>query len=137
MDRFGFTWAWWSAFGYKRKIQSDIETADSVYDPYPHELAADAGHLLTVPPPSFTLSLFLPPSPRSLLLQMEIVDQNKAYDMVGLKIKEDLLTGNAVVLFAYGLSGSGKTFTVFGPDAIDIPEAWFKHAEPHPLVSGC
>ncbi|CAN0448718.1 unnamed protein product, partial [Ectocarpus sp. 12 AP-2014] len=35
--------------------------------------------------------------------------------------------------FAYGLSGSGKTFTVFGPDAVDIPEAWFKHAEPHPL----
>ena len=32
-----------------------------------------------------------------------------------------------------GLSGSGKTFTVFGPDAADIPEAWFKHATPHPL----
>ena len=27
-----------------------------------------------------------------------------------------MLDGNAVVLFAYGLSGSGKTFTVFGPD---------------------
>ena len=34
-------------------------------------------------------------------------------------------------MFAYGLSGSGKTYTVFGPDAVDIPEAWFKHAEPH------
>ena len=45
----------------------------------------------------------------------------------------DLLAGNAVVLFAYGLSGSGKTFTIFGPDAADIPEAWFKHNEPHAL----
>ena len=26
-------------------------------------------------------------------------------------------------------------FTVFGPDAVDIPEAWFKHKTPHPLVS--
>jgi hypothetical protein len=50
-----------------------------------------------------------------------------------MKIKNDLLTGNAVVLFAYGLSGSGKTFTVFGPDAVDAPEAWFKHPTPHPL----
>ena len=46
------------------------------------------------------------------------------YDQVGGKIKADLVDGNAVVLFAYGLSGSGKTFTVFGPDAVDIPEAW-------------
>lgn len=44
------------------------------------------------------------------------------YSSVGMKIKADLLTGNAVVLFAYGLSGSGKTFTVFGPDAVDEPE---------------
>jgi hypothetical protein len=67
--------------------------------------------------------------------QMTLINQQAAYDSVGLKVKEDLLTGNAVVLFAYGLSGSGKTFTVFGPDAVDAPEAWFKHEEPHPLVS--
>ncbi|GLD93676.1 hypothetical protein PINS_up002281 [Pythium insidiosum] len=65
--------------------------------------------------------------------QMTLIDQNAAYSSVGVKIKEDLLAGNAVVLFAYGLSGSGKTFTVFGPDAVDIPEAWFKHEEPHAL----
>ena len=65
--------------------------------------------------------------------EMLLVDQNMAYQSCGLKIKNDLMQGNAVVLFAYGLSGSGKTFTVFGPDAIDAPEAWFKHAEPHPL----
>jgi len=64
---------------------------------------------------------------------MQLVDQSMAYNSVGLKIKEDLLSGNAVVLFAYGLSGSGKTFTVFGPDAHDAPEAWFKHATPQPL----
>lgn len=64
---------------------------------------------------------------------MELVDQENAYNQVGLKIKADLLGGNAVVLFAYGLSGSGKTYTVFGPDAIDAPEAWFKHKEPQKL----
>lgn len=64
---------------------------------------------------------------------MKTIDQNLAYAVVGSKVKKDLLSGNAVVIFAYGLSGSGKTFTVFGPDAVDIPEAWFKHPQPHPL----
>ena len=60
-----------------------------------------------------------------------MIDQLATYEGCGKKIKEDLLSGNAVVLFAYGLSGSGKTFTVFGPDASEAPEAWFKHAQPH------
>mmetsp|Transcript_8034 Transcript_8034/g.13361 ORF Transcript_8034/g.13361 Transcript_8034/m.13361 type:complete len:1045 (-) Transcript_8034:212-3346(-) len=64
---------------------------------------------------------------------MKLINQEMAYEDVGKKIKGDVLTGNAVVLFAYGLSGSGKTYTVFGPDAVDAPEAWFKHAEPQPL----
>ena len=64
---------------------------------------------------------------------MELIDQLKVYQSVGEKIKGELLQGNAVVIFAYGLSGSGKTFTVFGPDAVDAPEAWFRHSEPHPL----
>ena len=64
---------------------------------------------------------------------MLLIDQVKAYESCGLKIKSDLMSGSAVVLFAYGLSGSGKTFTVFGPDAMDAPEAWFRHATPHPL----
>ncbi|RHZ21321.1 hypothetical protein DYB37_003343 [Aphanomyces astaci] len=42
---------------------------------------------------------------------MLLVDQTMAYEACGNKIKADLLGGNAVVLFAYGLSGSGKTFT--------------------------
>ena len=62
--------------------------------------------------------------------EMKLINQDLAYEACGKKIKKDLLEGNAVVLFAYGLSGSGKTFTVFGPDAADIPEAWFKHATP-------
>lgn len=72
--RFGFSYAWWSAYGFQRHVLDD-----------PPEAA-----------------------------QMTLVDQKMAYDSVGLKIKDDLLAGNAVVLFAYGLSGSGKTFTVFG-----------------------
>lgn len=48
--------------------------------------------------------------------------RGQVYSSVGTKIKADLMSGNAVVLFAYGLSGSGKTFTVFGPDAVDEPE---------------
>ncbi|CAM9484778.1 unnamed protein product [Phaeothamnion confervicola] len=91
-SRFGFTYAWWSAYGWQRHATSDKR--------------AEA---------------------------MALVDQQHVYSTVGLKIKADLLGGNAVVLFAYGLSGSGKTFTVFGPDAVDLPEAWFKHSEPHPL----
>lgn len=63
---------------------------------------------------------------------MVLVTQEMVYDQVGEKIKKDLMGGSAVVLFAYGLSGSGKTFTVFGPDASDAPEAWFKHKEPQP-----
>ena len=41
-----------------------------------------------------------------------------------------LLCSFTQVMFAYGLSGSGKTFTVFGPDDPAIPEAWFKWATP-------
>ena len=51
--------------------------------------------------------------------------QGEKYKLCGLKIKRDLLDGNAVVVFAYGLSGSGKTFTVFGCDAADNPGSWF------------
>jgi ABC-type lipoprotein export system ATPase subunit len=36
----------------------------------------------------------------------------------------DVAPGEVFVVM--GLSGSGKTFTVFGPDAIDAPEAWYK-----------
>jgi hypothetical protein len=56
---------------------------------------------------------------------MKLVDQLACYQSCGLKIKEDLLDGDAVVLFAYGLSGSGKTFTVFGPDAADAPVGYY------------
>mmetsp|Transcript_25406 Transcript_25406/g.70740 ORF Transcript_25406/g.70740 Transcript_25406/m.70740 type:complete len:1016 (+) Transcript_25406:90-3137(+) len=62
---------------------------------------------------------------------MRMMSQEDVYKAVGPRIKEDFLAGNAVVMFAYGLSGSGKTFTVFGPDAVDSPDAWFKHSEPH------
>ena len=54
---------------------------------------------------------------------MKVISQADVYEAVSAKIKPQLLDGNAIVLFAYGLSGSGKTFTVFGPDAADSPEA--------------
>lgn len=92
--RFGFTWAWWSAYGWERSCdQKDAPNAE----------------------------------------RMKLVNQDNAYGSVGTLIKKDLMEGNAIVIFAYGLSGSGKTFTVFGPDAVDVPEAWFKHETPHPL----
>lgn len=45
---------------------------------------------------------------------MVLINQLDAYEATGVKIKNDLLTGYNVVILAYGLSGSGKTFTVFG-----------------------
>ena len=64
---------------------------------------------------------------------MKLINQQMVYDDVGDELMKELLTGSAVVMFAYGLSGSGKTFTVFGPDAADIPEAWFKWDTPHDM----
>ena len=49
------------------------------------------------------------------------------------QIKAELYDGNAIVLFAYGLSGSGKTFTVFGMDAVDNPISWFHQPTPHDM----
>jgi hypothetical protein len=92
-SRFGFTYSWWSAFGWKRRCKSDRNVAEG----------------------------------------MALVSNGDVYSSVGQNIKADLCGGNCVVLFAYGLSGSGKTFTIFGPDAADIPEAWFKHSEPHDM----
>lgn len=40
--------------------------------------------------------------------EMTLVDQEEVYNQCGMKIKSDLMGGNAVVLFAYGLSGSGE-----------------------------
>ena len=56
--------------------------------------------------------------------------QEDVYNDVGAKMKAQFLEGNAVVMFAYGLSGSGKTYSVFGPDMIGMPEAWFNFEEP-------
>jgi hypothetical protein len=68
---------------------------------------------------------------KAVASKMKLVDQESVYEKVGPQIKDQLLDGSAVVLFAYGLSGSGKTYTVFGPDAMDHPDAWFRKATPH------
>jgi len=57
--------------------------------------------------------------------------QGEKYKLCGVKIKRDLLEGNAVVVFAYGLSGSGKTFTVFGFDDAKNPLSWFHAKDKH------
>eukprot|EP00949_MAST-11_sp_MAST-11-sp1_P004520 g4520.t1 len=72
-------------------------------------------------------------TPPAALLDLGIVTQNDAFERKGKEIQDQLLDGNAVVLFAYGLSGSGKTFSIFGPDGMDDPSAWFKHETPHPM----
>ena len=90
--RLPFSYAWWSAYGYKDKIQP----------PVPDELE-----------------------------HTELVSQKKAYDSIGPQMKAELLEGHAIVLFAYGLSGSGKTYTVFGIDDVHSPLAWFNFEDPH------
>ena len=62
---------------------------------------------------------------------MKSIDQEAVYAQVGEQMKEQFLGGHAVVMFAYGLSGSGKTFSVFGPDMVGMPEAWFNFTKPH------
>ena len=63
--------------------------------------------------------------------QMKLTTQTDVHEHVGKSALRDLLTGHSVVMFAYGLSGSGKTYTVFGPDDPIKPEAWFKHKDVH------
>ena len=79
MGRFGFSRAWWSAFGYEKHTNTrDQETIRRN-------------------------------SPQS-------VSQEEVYRQVGATMKEQFMNSHAVVMFAYGLSGSGKTYSVFGPD---------------------
>lgn len=69
----------------------------------------------------------------SIVESTPLVDQETCYDQLGESMLKDLLSGHAVVLFAYGLSGSGKTFTVFGVDDAGDPDSWFNFDEPQPL----
>lgn len=68
----------------------------------------------------------------ALCADMPITTQEDVYAACGVHVKNDLVNGMSIVLLAYGLSGSGKTYTVFGPDTPDDPNAWFKQASPHP-----
>ena len=92
--RWGFSKAWWSAYGYEKYT-----------DKASIEVIEQAG--------------------------LDTVSQESVYLQVGEKMKTQFLDGNAVVMFAYGLSGSGKTYSVFGPDMIGMPEAWFNFEQPH------
>ena len=92
--RWGFSKAWWSAYGYEKF--TDEESIQTI---------KTAG--------------------------LKTINQEDVYNQVGAKMKRQFLDGNAVVMFAYGLSGSGKTYSVFGPDMINTPEAWFNFETPH------
>ena len=46
-------------------------------------------------------------------------NQNEIYDLVGKEIVNDVLSGYNGTIFAYGQSGSGKTFTMYGNDIYD------------------
>jgi len=44
----------------------------------------------------------------------ENVGQKEVFDVVAMPLVEALLTGNNGLLFAYGVTGSGKTYTMTG-----------------------
>ncbi len=62
--------------------------------------------------------------------QLKQISQEDVYESVGKKMLKELLHGQAVVMFAYGLSGAGKTYTVFGTDDPNSPQAWYKFNRP-------
>ena len=45
--------------------------------------------------------------------------QNEIYENVGKRIVDDVMEGYNGTIFAYGQSGSGKTYTMYGPDIYD------------------
>ena len=45
--------------------------------------------------------------------------QNNIYEHVGKRIVDDVMEGYNGTIFAYGQSGSGKTYTMYGPDIFD------------------
>ena len=63
--------------------------------------------------------------------KLPLITQTDAYNNVGKEIRDYVLDGHVVVIFAYGLSGSGKTYTVFGPDMPEDPCAWYNFSSPH------
>ena len=87
-NNFTFTYAWWSAHGYEKRIkpgnEKDVE-------------------------------------------QCVLVSQEDIYAQCGIDMKGKIFSGQAVVLLAYGLSGSGKSYTLFGPDDASSPVMW--HAQ--------
>ena len=45
--------------------------------------------------------------------------QTEIYESVGKRIVDDVMEGYNGTIFAYGQSGSGKTYTMYGPDIYD------------------
>ena len=91
-------------------------------------LGSLAGLLLSPPHP--TLGTDADDAAADDLSQMSLVSQQQVFESCGQGILDDYLEGSPVVLFAYGLSGSGKTYTVFGPDAPSATDAWYRFSSP-------
>ena len=64
------------------------------------------------------------PIPGNLIFKYDKVfksdaQQNEIYENVGKRIVGDVMEGYNGTIFAYGQSGSGKTYTMYGPDIFD------------------
>ena len=64
------------------------------------------------------------PIPGNLIFKYDKVfksdsHQNEIYENVGKRIVGDVMEGYNGTIFAYGQSGSGKTYTMYGPDIFD------------------
>ena len=62
--------------------------------------------------------------------------QKRVYELCGLPMRTDMQAGKPVIIFAFGLSGSGKTYTTFGLDKDDNPNSWFQMDGPEDPRAG-
>jgi hypothetical protein len=102
-------WRWWAS----NKCKQRVATAPTMLTTTNATTVLDVSVLLTLTP------------------TLTSTPTRRRFDSCGQSILDDYMEGSPVVLFAYGLSGSGKTYTVFGPDAPSSPDAWYLFNEPH------
>ena len=62
--------------------------------------------------------------------------QERVYELCGIPMRTDMQAGKPVIIFAFGLSGSGKTYTTFGLDKDDNPNSWFQMDGPEDPRAG-
>eukprot|EP00948_MAST-09A_sp_MAST-9A-sp1_P003862 g3862.t1 len=94
---YGFTYSWWTAYNWQKffKDTADIEKCHEIEKYCESKFGAKVAHQLSL------------------------------WEECGLEMMEKVVAGHSVVLFAYGLSGSGKTYSVFGVDAPKDSWSWY------------